>query len=83
MKTPFLLSFVPSFRRVMPLLAAATVLLVSVGGAEAQTARWEYAVVNAKLTNRVLEQMLNDRAVQGWELVQITDRGIAIFKRKK
>lgn len=83
MKTSSLLSFIPSFRRVLPLFAAATVLLVSMGGAEAQTARWEYAVVNAKLTNRVLEQMLNDRAVQGWELVQITDRGIAIFKRKK
>jgi len=83
MKNPSHLPFVPSFRRVVPLFAAATLLLVSVGGAEAQTARWEYLVVSAKLHNRVLEQMLNDRAAQGWELVQITDRGIAIFKRKK
>lgn len=69
--------------RLLPLLAAAALLLASLGGAQAQTSRWEYLVVSAKLNNRLLERMLNDHAIQGWELVQITDRGIAIFKRKK
>lgn len=44
--------------------------------------QWEYRVVSAKLNQRLLEQMLNNEASQGWELVQITERGFAIFKRK-
>lgn len=43
--------------------------------------RWEYRVVSAKLHQRVLEQMLNNQSAEGWELLQITDRGFAIFKR--
>lgn len=50
--------------------------------AKAETPRVQYQVVNAKLNQRPLEQMLNAQAAQGWELVQITERGMAVFKRK-
>lgn len=56
--------------------------LLLLAPAEAQTPRVEYRVVSAKLNLRPLEQMLNAEASRGWELVQITDRGMAIFKRK-
>lgn len=66
-----------SLRLLLVLLFAA-----SGGGALAQTAKWEYCVRSVKLQNRILEQMLNDYAAQGWELVQI-ERGVAIFKLKR
>lgn len=68
---------------ILPVLAACAFFLVPINRAEAQTVRWEYRVVSAKLNSRLLEQMLNNQAAQGWELVQITDRGMAIFKKKK
>ena len=51
--------------------------------AEAAPAKWEYTVASARLKNRNLENLLNSYAAQGWELVQITDNGVAIFKRLK
>ncbi len=50
--------------------------------AQAQTAELEYRVINAKLQNQLLANMLNQQAAQGWELLQI-ERGVAIFVRKK
>lgn len=49
----------------------------------AGTAKLEYTVVSAHLNNRNLEALLNSYASQGWELVQITNSGVAIFKRVK
>jgi len=49
----------------------------------AGTARWEYTAVSAHLNNRNLEALLNSYAAQGWELVQVTNSGVAIFKRVK
>jgi hypothetical protein len=49
----------------------------------AGTAKLEYTVVSAHLNNRNLEALLNSYASQGWELVQITNGGVAIFKRVK
>lgn len=69
-------------RRWLPVLLAGVFGLALLSSAEAQTPRVEYRVVSAKLNLRPLEQMLNAEAAQGWELVQITDRGMAIFKRK-
>ena len=51
--------------------------------AQAAPAKWEYTAVSARLKNRNLENLLNSYAAQGWELVQITDNGVAIFKRLK
>ena len=66
----------------LPLVLAGVFGLALLSSAEAQTPRVEYRVVSAKLNLRPLEQMLNAQAAQGWELVQITDRGMAIFKKK-
>ena len=51
--------------------------------AEAQSPTWEYLAVNAGLNNRNLEQMLNARGAEGWELVAFTRKDVAIFKRKE
>lgn len=66
-----------SFRNLM-LIA---VCFASVGVAEARTPKWEYLVVSAALKNRPLEQMLNARGAEGWELVVLTRKDVAIFKR--
>ncbi len=57
------------------------VCFASVGVAEARTPKWEYMVVSAALNNRSLEQMLNARGAEGWELVALTRKDVAIFKR--
>lgn len=57
------------------------VVLAAVGVAEAKAPKWEYLVVNAGLKNRNLEQMLNEHGAQGWELVAVTRKQVAIFKR--
>lgn len=49
--------------------------------AEARTPKWEYLVVSAALNNRNLEQMLNARGLDGWELVGFTRKDVAVFKR--
>ena len=48
---------------------------------EARTPKWEYLVVSAALNNRNLEQMLNARGLDGWELVGFTRKDVAVFKR--
>jgi len=58
------------------------VCLASVGVAEAQSPKWEYLVVSAALNNRNLEQMLDARGAEGWELVAFTRKDVAVFKRK-
>jgi hypothetical protein len=57
------------------------VCLASVGLAEARTPKWEYLVESAALQNRNLEQMLNARGAEGWELVGFTRKDVAVFKR--
>lgn len=49
--------------------------------AEARTPKWEYLVVSAGMQNRNLEQMLNARGAEGWELVGFTRKDVAVFKR--
>ncbi len=62
-------------------LILVVVCLAAVGVAEARTPKWEYMVVSAALNNRSLEQMLNARGAEGWELVALTRKDVAIFKR--
>lgn len=73
----------PMIRKCGLQLVLAVLFLATTGGeALAQSAKWEYCVRSVKLQNRLLEQMLNEYAAQGWELVQI-ERGIAVFKRAR
>ena len=58
------------------------VCFASVGVAEAQSPKWEYLVISAALNNRNLEQLLNARGAEGWELVTFTRKDVAVFKRK-
>ena len=64
------------------ILAAFAVLAAFSTNAEALSAKWEYLVVSAALKNRSLEQMLNARGAEGWELVAFTRKDVAVFKRK-
>ena len=50
--------------------------------AQAQSPKWEYLVVSAALNNRNLEQMLDARGAEGWELVAFSRKDVAVFKRK-
>lgn len=43
--------------------------------------KWEYLAVSAGMQNRNLEQMLNARGAEGWELVGFTRKDVAVFKR--
>lgn len=63
-------------------LVFAVVLFLAAGTAQAQSPKWEYLVVNAALNNRSLEQMLDARGAEGWELVAFTRKDVAVFKRK-
>ncbi len=63
-------------------LMLVAVFLAAVGTAQAQSPRWEYLVVSAALNNRNLEQMLDARGAEGWELVAFTRKDVAVFKRK-
>ena len=58
------------------------VFLAAAVTAQAQSPNWEYIVVNAALNNRSLEQMLDARGAEGWELVAFTRKDVAVFKRK-
>ncbi len=49
--------------------------------AEARMPKWEYLAVSAGMQNRNLEQMLNARGAEGWELVGFTRKDVAVFKR--
>lgn len=60
----------------------AMVFLIAVASAHAQSPKWEYLAVSAALNNRNLEQMLDARGAEGWELVAFTRKDVAVFKRK-
>ena len=49
--------------------------------AEARAPKWEYLVVTGALKIRNLEQMMNARGAEGWELVGFTRKDVAVFKR--
>ncbi len=47
------------------------------------TGGWEYKVENANMSNRQLETFLNQRGAEGWELICVSEKGVAVFKRPK
>jgi hypothetical protein len=59
------------------------VVLSSVGVAEAKAPKWDCLVVSAGLNNRNLEQMLNERGAEGWELAAFTRKDVAVYKRSR
>jgi hypothetical protein len=62
--------------------ALAAVLFFAISPlAEARAPKWEYLAVSAGMQNRSLEQMLNARGAEGWELVGFTRKDVAVFKR--
>ena len=62
--------------------ACSFVFLCLLSAAGAQSPKWEYLAASAALKNRNLEQFLNARGAEGWELVALTRKDVAIFKRK-
>lgn len=64
------------------LLLAFGLITALTTGAQAQSAKWEYLVVGAALKTRALQQMLEARGAEGWELVAFTRKDVAVFKRK-
>ena len=81
--TPSTSRFAITRSRAARLVIGCALLLTFSCGAYAKTAKWEYQVVNAGFNNRQLEALLNTNGAQGWELVQINAKGIAIFKRQR
>ncbi|MDD5198564.1 MAG: DUF4177 domain-containing protein [Terrimicrobiaceae bacterium] len=65
------------------LFAGCVFTLLFACGANAGSVKWEYRVLNAGLHNRQLESLLNSNGAEGWELVQINAKGVAILKRRK
>jgi hypothetical protein len=67
---------------VRTLMGCSMVFLFSTG-LEAKPIVWEYRVVTINTTPRILEATLNENGAQGWELVEISSKGVAVFKRPK
>ena len=63
-------------------ILALAVFVCLAPAAQAGPTKWEYLVVSAGLNNRSLEQMLDARGAEGWELVAFTRKDVAVFKRK-
>ena len=72
-----------SSHRIISLFAGLTFILLFTCAADAKPVIWEYRVIHAHFDNRQLESLLNSNGVDGWELVQINAKGVAIFKRQK
>jgi hypothetical protein len=64
-------------------LMGCSMFLLFATGLEAKPIVWEYRVVTVNTTPRVLEATLNENGAAGWELVEISAKGVAIFKRQK
>jgi hypothetical protein len=71
-----------AMKNTLRIFILAAVFLVAAGAAQAQSPKWEYLVVNGALNNRNLEQMLDARGAEGWELVAFSRKDVAVFKRK-
>lgn len=65
------------------LFAGFACILLFTCAADARPVKWEYRVIHAHFDNRQLENLLNSQGMEGWELVQINTKGVAIFKRQK
>jgi hypothetical protein len=65
------------------ILMGCSMVLLFATGLEAKQIVWEYRVITVNTTPRVLEATLNANGAEGWELVEISSKGIATFKRPK
>jgi hypothetical protein len=81
--TPSTSRFAIARSRAARLVIGCALLLTFTCGAYAKAPKWEYLVVSAGLSNRPLAALLNTHGAEGWELVQINVKGIAIFKRRR
>jgi hypothetical protein len=72
-----------SGRRIISLFVGFTFILLFACVADARPVKWEYTVIPAGYAPRQLQNLLNSYGLDGWELVQINERGVAIFKRQK
>jgi len=79
---PWFGSNLESMKAMLKSLLVASAVLTFATVAQAQSPKWEYLAVNAGLNNRNLEQMLDARGAEGWELVAFTRKDVAVFKRK-
>lgn len=64
-------------------LMGCSMVLLFATGLEAKQIVWEYRVISVNTSPRALETTLNENGAQGWELVEINTKGVAIFKRQK
>ena len=64
-------------------LMGCSMVLLFATGLEAKQIVWEYRVISVNTSVRALEATLNENGAQGWELVEINAKGVAIFKRQK
>ncbi len=64
-------------------LMGCSMVLLFATGLEAKPIVWEYRVITVNTTPRVLEATLNANGAEGWELVEINTKGVAVFKRPK
>lgn len=65
------------------ILMGCSMVLLFATGLEAKQIVWEYRVISVNTSQRALEATLNENGAQGWELVEINVKGVAIFKRQK
>lgn len=70
-----------AYSRMTAAALVAVLFLAMAPLAGARPPKWEYLAVNAALHNRNLEQMLDARGAEGWELVGFTRKDVAVFKR--
>jgi hypothetical protein len=82
-KNPSSLHLASSRNAGVRILMGCSMVLLFATGLEAKQIVWEYRVITVNTTPRVLEATLNENGAQGWELVEINAKGIAIFKRPK
>ena len=76
-------NLIGSRKRFVGWVAGFAVVFLLACNADARPVKWEYLVLNAGLQNRQLESLLNTNGAAGWELVQISPKGVAVFKRVK
>lgn len=65
------------------ILMGCSMVLLFATGLEAKQIVWEYRVISVSNSQRALESTLNENGAQGWELVSINPKNVAIFKRQK
>lgn len=82
-KKPSSINLASSKNTGVRILMSCSMVMLFATGLEAKPIVWEYRVVTVNTSQRVLEATLNANGAEGWELVEINAKGVAIFKRQK